>query len=74
MNQGIPGPLERTAGKQAEYQAEAEEAREAQETGYKSPLRRLIGRLLPSNRRRSHDLPGQDAAEADTPPGQFREL
>jgi len=71
VNIGVPGPLERSADKQAEYQAEAEEAREA---GYKSPFRRLIGRLLPGNRRRSDDLPGQDAADADTPPGQFRQL
>jgi len=67
MNLDPSSPLERTAGKQAEYQAEAEEAREA---AYQSPLRRLIGRL----RRRSDDLPGQDGADADTPPGQFRQL
>ena len=70
MNLDVPGPLERTADKQAEYQAEAEEAREAREAGYESPLRRLIGRL----RRRSDDLTGQDAADANTPPGQFRQL
>jgi hypothetical protein len=73
MNQDIPGPLERTADKQAEYQAEAEEAREARLAEYKSPLRRLVERLLPS--RRSDGLPGQDPAGADTPrPGQFRQL
>jgi len=74
MNLDVPGPLERTADKQAGYQAEAEEAREAREAGYKSPLRRLIEHLLPGIHRRGDDLPGQDAAEADTPPDQLRQL
>ncbi len=43
---------EMLADKQAKYQAEAEEERNAQLAGYKSPLRRLVENLL--RRRREH--------------------
>jgi hypothetical protein len=59
--------------KQAEFQAAAEEAQELHEAGYKSPVRRLIERLLPSLRR-GDDLPVQAPAEDDWRPGQIRRL
>jgi hypothetical protein len=77
---GISGPLgNRRFGeqliedKQAEFQAAAEEARELHEAGYKSPVRRLIERLLPSLRR-GDDLPVRAPAEDDWRPGQIRRL
>jgi hypothetical protein len=39
------------ADKQANLQTEADEDRDARLAGYKSPLRRLIDRLLPSKAR-----------------------
>jgi hypothetical protein len=42
---GAEGAADRKA---ALYMARAEAARAAREAGYKSPLRRLIGRLFPS--------------------------
>lgn len=79
---GMSGPLgdgevveQMLDDKQAKYQAEAEQAREARLAGYKSPLRRLVERLLPGAGRRADDLPGQDTADADgTRPGQIRQL